>query len=104
MDAGSDLGENSFPLLGLIVRWSLAMSKSITFHAFLLNEMDCIGLVFLYSCCFNPLAPNSSYTFEVRSNTSVGFTNFSTPQGFQTNEDGRYFVRHTYELTLMALS
>ena len=42
--------------------------------------------------CFFIPAPNSSYSFQVRGNTSAGYSNFSVPQGFETDEDGRFLM------------
>ena len=44
-------------------------------------------------------APNSSYSFQVRGNTSAGYSNFSVPQEFETDEDGRFlWIRERLDL------
>ena len=42
-------------------------------------------------------APNSSYTFQVRGNTSAGYGNFSVPEYFETDEDGRFLWKRENE-------
>ena len=40
------------------------------------------------SCSF--IAPNSMYTYRVRGNTSAGYSDFSNPENFETDEDGKF--------------
>ena len=48
--------------------------------------------IYIYITCLTwflfPPAPNSSYSFQVRGNTSAGYGDFSVPKEFSTDEDG----------------